>query len=239
MSRLDAMSDAGAASWSLAKHVMGGAAIGAGVNSVAYANGASLTNSQSFGQAALSGAAWGAAAGGVTGTAAFRKNMNINAAMRRTAAIDKNLAEQAGQPFVGPPTRMQATGSKIGHTAGDVATSIYGGAKDLFLGSNKKGLRKAKEQRLINQANRIMKRDANMLEMKDRSVDYSSSLSLLDNNQIGKAPFEYTGGIDFKSGYRPGLSNGATIGANKFSLESNKQAEHRVSAALARDRKGY
>lgn len=170
MSKLGAISDAGAASWSLAKHVMGGAAIGAGVNSVAYANGASLTNSQSFGQAALSGAAWGAAAGGITGTAAFRKNMTASAAMRRTAAIDKNLAEQAGQPFVGPPTRMQATGSKIGytfgkirHTAGDMATSLYGNMKALTPAGRRSKIEK--EGMLRDQANKIIDQNVRNMDM--------------------------------------------------------------------------
>ena len=153
MSKLGAISDAGAASWSLAKHVMGGAAIGAGVNSVAYANGASLTNSQSFGQAALSGAAWGAAAGGVTGAAGFRKNMKINANAR--AAKGAEVANAKNTKPVSPPGGGLRS---IRHTAGDLATSLYGNIRSLTPAGRRSKIEK--EGMLREQANKIIDQKA-------------------------------------------------------------------------------
>lgn len=170
MSRLDAMKGAGEGAWSLAKHVMGGAAIGGAVNTAAYASGGSLTNSQSAGQAFMSGAGWGAAIGGGFGA------MNLRG--KAAASVIDNVG----------PSKMQKAANSVGvasgnivHAAGDLATSVYGGVKSFATGRGGSAVRRAKEERLIKQANRIMGRNQKSFDRMDSFINRRNVGSSIGN----------------------------------------------------------
>lgn len=139
MSKIDSIKSAGAGAASFANHVIGGAVVGAAVNTAAYANGGALTNSQTAGQAFMSGAGWGAAIGGGFGVGGYQR------AMRLSAAESKN--------------RAKASAKAIGHAQGDKSTSIYGNIKNLLIGNEGKEIRNAKLDDLAKQADKIMQKN--------------------------------------------------------------------------------
>ncbi len=141
MSKIDSIKSAGAGAASFANHVIGGAVVGAAVNTAAYANGGALTNSQTAGQAFMSGAGWGAAIGGGFGVGGYKRAMKLSAAARQASGKAEPKAE-AG------------IFEKIRHTAGDMATSLYGSVKSMTPAG--KAERLAKENALINQAQNLM-----------------------------------------------------------------------------------
>lgn len=264
MSRLDAMKGAGDGAWSFAKHVMGGAAIGGAVNTAAYASGGSLTNSQSAGQAFMSGAGWGAAIGGGFGVGGYKRAMAASAHAKASGAkagakYSGERGEAAGRKAASKVKGMFKSSGQTGHAQNDMATTTINYDSPAYMrrgirpNANPMPSKDTTSAYISREVNRLKsmgggrsledigaKRQNYLAQKNKHSIAFGSpqvdNVGLQLQPKAGPEPFSYSGGISFDQTPK---AQAYELSNSKLGFESNRSMEARLNREAARGRRGY